>query len=299
MSTLIGILLDVSASMQENSKGRIKEEGGEWASPRKWGARAIRKWASPEVIKNAIAKDMMALILEELQYNDDFLKNFVDKCLPFSCRNWTREETGLLDIIQGAYVNVATKLYTATEEHVLDVEKKGQIILIEASRRLNHPDNIHDACDLAKTVVCSQDALSDLLVNVSLDMYINKSTKELAPKDQGEDNTCFAFVAATVIHLSIYRIIGREGGYPDFKVILDKIVQRYGTQSTSTFKVLSEVCPEYRLQCREIKKNDALQAITEKRPVVAIYRLTKDEGQIFSDFFYGNPRGVLSKTKLI
>ncbi|XP_071139919.1 uncharacterized protein [Mytilus edulis] len=538
MATLIGILLDVSASMRENSKGGINEEGGEWARSvfqviddlvkhdvssnnqvfaigvggcgdetfdilktvkqfqdrrqnqmesqsydemlerlftvlEQGGARTIRKWAEPAVIKSTITQDMIILMLNELQSNADFLRNFVDHCLPSSCRNWTSERTEMffnnwyLSLLvngvcnlQNVYVNTATKYVKAREEHVLDVEKKAKSYLLkpvedvysvhEASEivhgyvdektltdkrldelmkivepfiygrtplytsieeatklflrekyseyrkllfvlsdgdptdngelpralskfknlditivtcfitrsndveprtlfcvensswddgakflfklssiiptdrlyrsiiekrkpkwniditnnetrlflQVNHPDNIHDACDLAKTVVCSQDTLSGLLVNVSLDMYINKSTKDLTAKDQGDDSTCFAFVAATVIHLSIYRIIGREGGYPDFKVILDKIIQRYGTKTESTLKVLREVCPEYRLQCREIKINKALQAITEKRPVVAIYRLTKDEGQIFSDFFYGNPRGVLSKDEI-
>lgn len=59
--------------------------------------------------------------------------------------------------------------------------------------QVNHPDNIHDACDLAKTIVCSQDALSDLLGNVSLDRYINKNIKELVAKDQEKDDTCYAF----------------------------------------------------------------------------------------------------------
>ncbi|CAG2194795.1 unnamed protein product [Mytilus edulis] len=390
MSTLIGILLDVSASMRESSKGNVNEEGGEWASSGEWGARTIRKWATPAVIKNTIHIDMIALILEELQSNEKFLENFVYKCLPLSCRDWTREPTEIstenwyfeigvsfLYKFQNGYVNTTTKFYTATEGHVLEVEKKAKSYLLkpvedvytvhEASKivhgyidekeltddridelmeidkykeykkllfvlsdgdptdkgelpkalsrfknlditivtcfitrsndltplslfceesprwdngakflyqlssiiptdrlyrsifvkrgwkidsfnnetrlflQINHPDNIHDACVLAKTVVCSQDALLDLLVNVSLDVYINNSTNELAAGNQGDDETCFAFVAATVIHLSIHRILGREGGYPDFEVILDKIIQRYGTKSTSTFEVLSEV----------------------------------------------------------
>ncbi|CAG2214111.1 unnamed protein product [Mytilus edulis] len=164
--------------------------------------------------------------------------------------------------------------------------------------QVNHPDNIHDACDLAKTVVCSQDALSDLLVKVSLDRYINRNTKYLVARDQGDDATCYAFVAATVIHLSIHRIIGREGGWPDFNIILHNIIRCYGTKTASTLNVLKHVCPEYRLQCRKINIEEALQAITEKRPVVATYRLTDDERQIFSDFFYYNKRGILSKEEI-
>lgn len=213
MSTLIGILLDVSASMRKNSKGKINEEGGEWArsifkvidylvkhdvssnnqvfaigvggccdetfdilktvkqfqnrrqKPKKeqsyndmlerlftvlenGGARTIRKWATPAVIKNTIHIDMIALILEELQSNEEFLENFVYKCLPLSCPNWTREPTEIstknwyfeprillykslielgvtfLNKCQNGYVNTTTKYYTATEGHILEVEKK-------------------------------------------------------------------------------------------------------------------------------------------------------------------------------
>ncbi|CAC5420156.1 unnamed protein product [Mytilus coruscus] len=164
--------------------------------------------------------------------------------------------------------------------------------------QVNHPDNIHNACDLAKTVVCSRDALSDLLVKVSLESYINKNTKDLVASDQGDDATCYAFVAATVIHLSIHRIIGREGGWPDFNIILQNIIRCYGTETASTLNVLKHVCPEYRLQCRKINIDGAMKAITEKRPVVATYRLTDDERQMFSDFFYYNKRGILSKEEI-
>ncbi|CAG2192799.1 unnamed protein product [Mytilus edulis] len=160
--------------------------------------------------------------------------------------------------------------------------------------QVNHPDNIHDACDLAKTVVCSQDALSDLLVNVSLDRYINKNIKSLVSKDQGKDDTCYAFVVATVIHLSINRIL-KEGDNPDFKTILHDIIERYGTKPASTLLVLKEVCPKYRLQCRHIEIEGALKAITEKRPVVATFGVTGDEHQMFCDFCNENPMGNLSK----
>ncbi|CAG2254538.1 unnamed protein product [Mytilus edulis] len=455
MSTLIGILLDVSASMRENSKGKINEEGGEWARsilkllmtcPREWGARTIRKWATPAVIKNTIHIDMIALILEELQSNEKFLENFVYKCLPLSCRDWTREPTEIstenwyielgvsfLYKCQNGYVNTTTKFYTATEGHVLEVEKKAKSYLLkpvedvytvhEASKIVHGyidekeltDDRIDELMEIVEpfiygrtplytsieeatnlflrdkykehkkllfvlsdgdptdkgelpralskfknlditivtcfitrsndvtplTLFCEesplwdngakflyhlssiiptdrlyrsifvkrgwkidsfnnetrlflQDALSDLLVNVSLDRYINKNIKELVSKDQGKDDTCYAFVAATVIHLSINRIL-KEGDNPDFKTILHDIIERYGTKPASTLLVLKEVCPKYRLQCRHIEIEGALKAITEKRPVVATFGVTGDEHQMFCDFFNENPMGNLSK----
>lgn len=434
------------------------------------GARTIRNWAQPEVIKKAVDELMAALIFDQLQSDAVFLQYFVYECLPFACRNWTNQKTEIVlnnvgfigkmaieafKITQHVCTYATTTVVRASEENVKEVEKKAKSYLLkpvedvysvheaskivhgyvddktltekrldelmeivkpfiygstplfrslrEASKlflqvsehnkllfvlsdgcpsdkgslmkvlselrkpdvtivtcfiagsddvtprrlfseenpcwkdgakfmfglstsiptnqfyhtysiflkrgwqiditnnetrlfiQVNHPDHIHDACDLAKTVVCSQDALSDLLMNVSLDMYINSNNESFKAKDQGDDETCYAFVAATVIHLSINRIVGREGGYPDFDDILCNIIQRYGTKKESTFKVLQQVCPEYRLKCRQIDIDGALKAIREKRPVVAIYRLTDDEMQLFSDFFYYNKTGILSK----
>lgn len=40
--------------------------------------------------------------------------------------------------------------------------------------QVNHPDNMREACEVARNVVCCQDVLSDLLASVDLDVYINQ-----------------------------------------------------------------------------------------------------------------------------
>lgn len=164
--------------------------------------------------------------------------------------------------------------------------------------QVNDSENIHDACDLAKNVVCCQDALSDILVSVSLDMYINQSNSALEAPMQDEES-CYANASATVVHLSMKRILGRDGGYPDFHELRQDIINKHGKQKANTLRVLREICPIYRLKCDEnIGIEKALKAISEKRPVVATFGLTDDEWSQFRQFYDENPKGILTNTSV-
>ena len=79
---------------------------------------------------------------------------------------------------------------------------------------------------MAETVVCCPDALSELLVSVDLDIYISQTTSDFEAKKQ-QGGTCYANASAAVLHLSMQRILGREGGYPDFHVLRDEIIRAY------------------------------------------------------------------------
>ncbi|XP_071142937.1 uncharacterized protein [Mytilus edulis] len=162
--------------------------------------------------------------------------------------------------------------------------------------QVNDPENIHDACELAKNVVCSQDSLSDLLASVSLDMYIYQNNIDLKAPIQYKD-TCYANASATIIHLATKRILGREGGYPDFENLRQAIIDKYGYEGYITLEALRDFCPQYRLQCNDnIGIGKALQAISEKRPVVATFQLTNLEWSHFCDFYTNKPKGILDKT---
>ncbi|CAH1786821.1 unnamed protein product [Owenia fusiformis] len=173
--------------------------------------------------------------------------------------------------------------------------------------QVNHPDTIDDVCDLARNVVCSQDALADALASVTLDVYVNKCNPKEDPRaltgfaaQRQEDGTCYANASAAVMHLSMHRIVGREGGYPEFIDLRDKIITGYGKDGANTLQVLQAFCPKCRLQCKNLG-NDvlaAMKAITEKRPVVARFRLTEPEWELFSAFYRANPRGILSRSDL-
>ncbi|XP_053396299.1 uncharacterized protein LOC128556181 [Mercenaria mercenaria] len=162
---------------------------------------------------------------------------------------------------------------------------------------VNHPDNLKNVCSLARNVVNSQDALSDLLVSVSLDVYINQKNDSItAPMQVG--GTCYANASATVLHLAMYRIFGRDDGVPCFEELRADMINKHGIEGANTFAVLNEVCPLYRLNCRMVDINEAMGAIAAKRPVVAKYRLTNEEWKTFRKFYDDNPTGILKKRDL-
>ena len=163
--------------------------------------------------------------------------------------------------------------------------------------QVNHPDIIEDVCGLARDVVCCQEVLSDVLSSVSLDLYINQANDGFVPKEQ-VGGTCYANASAALLHLSMQRIVGREGGYPDFFDLRKEVIAKYGEHGANTLRVLKEVCPQYRLHCQEVDVLGAMKAITAKRPVLATFRLTDEEWDIFSVFYKRNRKGVLSSSIL-
>ena len=163
--------------------------------------------------------------------------------------------------------------------------------------QVNHPDIVSDVCDLARNVVCCQDALADVLATVSLDLYINQANQGFGAKEQ-KGGTCYANASAAVLHLAMKRILGRRGGYPDFFDIRHKLIQKYGEHGASTLQVLREVCPEFRLRCEKVDVLGAMKAVAAKRPAIAIFRLTVPEWKSFSEFFKRNKDGVLTKSEI-
>lgn len=163
--------------------------------------------------------------------------------------------------------------------------------------QVNHPDNMREACEVVRNVVCCQDALSDLLVSVDLDVYINQSVTGFRAKKQ-EGGTCYANASAAVLDLSMRRILGREGGYPDFYKLREEFINRFGTEGANTLLVLQEMCPKYRLHCEGVDRAGAMKAIIAKRPVVTRFWLTDDEWNSFGNFFKSNPTGILTKKEI-
>ena len=166
--------------------------------------------------------------------------------------------------------------------------------------QVNHPDHLREACEVARKVVCSQDALSDFIVSVDLDLYINREVKGYKAKkgQEKDEGTCYAHASATVLHLSMRRILGREGSYPDFEEIKDEFINRFGKDGANTFSVLQEMCPKYRLHCKRVDLEGAMKAITSSRPVVATFGLTEEEWDSFENFYGSNPKGILTKEEI-
>ena len=152
---------------------------------------------------------------------------------------------------------------------------------------------------MAKKAVLSQDALSDMLSTVDLDLYINKSNDEFEAKEQDEKTlTCYANACAAVLHLAMKRIIGRDGGYPDFFELRRELIDKYGEHGASTKRVLEEICPKHRLKCEEVYAFGALEAVSEKRPVVARFFLSGAQWDQFHKFYNENPKGILTRAYL-
>ena len=168
--------------------------------------------------------------------------------------------------------------------------------------QVNHPDHLREGCEVARNVVCCQDALSDMLASVNLDVYINQEVKDYKAKRKQKGETCYAEAAATVLHLSMTRIRGREGGCPDFCTLRDEIVKQFVVEKyqegVPTMEVLEKMCPKYRLRCKRVDYKGAMKAVASSRPVVATFRLTEKEWDSFEDFYESNPKGILTKKEI-
>ena len=139
--------------------------------------------------------------------------------------------------------------------------------------------------------------LSDLLSSVDLDVYISRLNDSFGAKTQ-RGGTSYANAAAAVMHLAMKRIIGRDGGYPDFFELREKLIAKYGEDGAFTKNVLEEMCPDYRLQCQTVNAIGAMEAISAKRPVVATFHLTGAQWDQFVKFYCKNPRGILTRSYL-
>jgi len=140
------------------------------------------------------------------------------------------------------------------------------------------------------------DLLSHPMTNV-LKVYINQDEFRFdAPNQTG--GTCYANATATTLHLAMHRIIGRVGGYPEFKDLRKQIIGMYGKNGANLNKVLMEICPKYRLNVREVNLSNAISAVQCNRPVVASFHLNGTKWDAFSYFYKKNPRGVLTKEDL-
>ena len=162
--------------------------------------------------------------------------------------------------------------------------------------QLNHPDNMREIFEVARSVVCCQFKLFDFLSLVDLDLHIRQELKcYKAKRKQGA--TCSVNAAATVLHLSMKQIPEREGGYPSFYKIKEEIINRFESDRdrANTILVLQEMCPKYRLHWQEVDLKGAMKAITLSRPVVATFRLTDNEWDRFKEFYERNPKGILTK----
>ena len=162
----------------------------------------------------------------------------------------------------------------------------------------NSLDVVNELCSIVVSQMTKGcDALVDIIAKVSLATYINQTNADFKAVEQ-EGETCCANAVAAVLHLAMQRIVKREGGVPDFDVIRQQIVGKYG-ENAITRVVLENVCPKYRLHFRTtVDETGARKAVNERRPVVTIFRWYKQERSKFRRFFRNNKKGILKGADL-
>ena len=162
----------------------------------------------------------------------------------------------------------------------------------------NSLDVVNEFCEtVISQMTMSCDALVDIVGKVDLATLINQENYKFKAKEQ-KPKTCYANAIAAVFFLAMQRIVGREGGYPDFYEVRERIVDEYGYDGADTDMVLNNVCREYRLHYKEVDENGARMAINKRRPVVARYIWYDEEQKRFKEYFKNNPRGILEKDHL-
>ena len=119
----------------------------------------------------------------------------------------------------------------------------------------------------------------------------------MEPKLQVGD-TCYAYAAATVLHLAMHQIKDRDDDYPKFEDLKNQMIEIYDEQGATTIAVLEQICPLYRLRVTEGNSKEALSAVAAKRPVLTTFSLNGKQWDAFSNFFDVNPRGILSEEDL-
>ena len=203
--------------------------------------------------------------------------------------------------------SLSSKLSTQSLPRTMFVKRDWTIDIADNETHLflqvNHPDHLREGCEVARNIVCCQDALSDMLASVNLDVYINQELKGHAEKTKQEGETCYANASATVLHLSMKRVCGREGRCPDFYTLREEIVKQFEndenySDGVPTFRVLQKMCLKYRLRCQQVDVKGAIAAITSSRPVVATFRLTDNEWDSFEEFYQRNPKGILTRQEI-
>ncbi|KAF3308896.1 hypothetical protein TWF173_000631 [Orbilia oligospora] len=149
----------------------------------------------------------------------------------------------------------------------------------------NNPMVVDEFATASRNVGTGADSLSELVGQVSLDLYIKGINDNAEPTDQGDTSICWAHATASVIHLASSRVHGRK--VPDFLEIRSNLLRLFGGDNSgkSTGDVLAKVCPLYRLRCKEVNETEARAAIYSRRPVVATFRLDKSRWRRFAAFY--------------
>ncbi|XP_055353132.1 uncharacterized protein LOC129599026 isoform X2 [Paramacrobiotus metropolitanus] len=191
-----------------------------------------------------------------------------------------------------------------------NISERGEVRLFAP---VNDPEAIEDFTTVAQSLANSGDATANLFARVALDEYINNELQVAANNPHKQyDATCYAYATATVFHLVMKRIQGRDGGVPAFKDLYGEFVKDFGTDGANTEEVVKKFASKYRLKYRQLNIKtgsvgdekdqiygcEARQALNAGRPLIATYRLSKQQREKFNQFYKNSKQGVLTKEDL-
>lgn len=205
---------------------------------------------------------------------------------------WDKGVLKLFDMSSSVHNSEAPVTYFVDAKWELPVEGESRLFL-----QANSLDMVDEFCNIVFTHVKEGrcvDAMVVILATVA--KYINVTDSKFEAKKQ-RGKTCYANAIAAVYHLAMYRIVGREGGVPEFTDIRDNLTEKYGSSDSNTKFVIQKTCGNYRLRFKEVNEIDARHAINQRRPVVATFSL--DHWFEFSKFYQHNRKGILEANDLV
>lgn len=201
--------------------------------------------------------------------------------------NLTRGESILYNM--STAISTSNQIFNLLEEKGWKVPKTGKCKLFV---RINNPNILDEYLSLITILVRGNDALFDLIGKIDFEKYINNNINSFEPVTQ-HGGTCYAHAIATVIHMSLSRIYGRNP--PPFDEIKNDLIKKYGEKGASTKNVLENELPKYKLHYKEVNEIEAKEAILKGRPCIFTFYLDEIGWAKFSKFYRENKGRKLTK----
>lgn len=138
-------------------------------------------------------------------------------------------------------------------------------------------------------------SLINLLSSTFINDYVNSEDINKFKVNRQIGGTCYANAISASICISSARVYGRPKLL--FSKILQKIIDKYGSNGANVAKVLDEVLKDYKLHYKYLgyDENEARKAVMRTRPCITVFFLTGQQWGNFSKFFKNNPKGILTK----
>ena len=138
-------------------------------------------------------------------------------------------------------------------------------------------------------------SLINLLSSTFINDYINSEDINKFKVNRQTLGTCYANAISASICISSARVWGRPK--LNFKVVLKKIIDKYGYDGANVQKVLDDVLNDYKLHYKYLgtDESEARKAVMKTRPCISVFYLSGKQWGNFSKFYRNNPTGILTK----